>query len=58
MHLCMHIASCGELSSEGAAESVRCVDDSTAPAGSWQGWPGVEGVRAQKLALYAVHRER
>ena len=33
----MHIAGGGELASEGAAEGVRGVDDSAAPAGSWQG---------------------
>ena len=54
----MHIAGGGELASEGAAEGVRGVDDGAAPAGSWQGWPSVEGVRAQELALPAVHRER
>ena len=40
------------------AEGVRGVDDDAAPAGSWQGWPSVEGVRAQELALHALHRER
>ena len=54
----MHIASGGELANEGAAEGMCCVDDGAAPAGSWQGWPGVEGVRAQELGLHAVHRER
>ena len=54
MHLCMHIAGGGELASERAAEGVRCVEDGAASAGSWQGWPGVKGVRAQELA---VHRE-
>ena len=48
----------GELASEGAAEGVHGLDDGTAPAGSWQGWPGVKGVRAQELGLHAVHRER
>ena len=45
---------------EGADEGKRGVDDGAAPAGSWQGWPSVEGVtmRAQELALHAVHRER
>ena len=52
----MHIAGGGELASEGAAEGVRGVDDGAAPGGSWQGWPGVEGVRAQELGLHAVHR--
>ena len=54
----MHIAGGGELASEGAAEGVRGVDDSAAPEGSWQGWPGVEGVGAQELGLHAVHLER
>ena len=54
----MHIAGCSELDLEGAAEGVRCVDDGAAPAGSWQGWPGVECVRGQELGLHAVHRER
>ena len=54
----MHIAGGGELASEGAAEGVRSVDDGAAPAGSWQGWQGMEGVRAQELGLHAVHRER
>ena len=56
----MHIAGGGELASEGAAEGVRAcgVDNGAAPAGSWQGWPGVEGVHAQEPALHAVHRER
>ena len=54
----MHIAGGGELASEGAAEGVSCFDDGAAPAGSWQGWQGVEGVRAQELGLYAVHRKR
>ena len=54
----MHIAGGGEVASAGAAEGVRGVDDSAAPAGSWQGWPGVDGVRAQELGLHAVHRER
>ena len=45
----MHIAGGGELASEGAAEGVRCVEDGAAPAGSWQGWPGVEGVRYKSL---------
>ena len=53
-----HIAGGGELASEGAAEGVRGVDDGAAPACSWQGWPRVEGVRAQELALHAVHCER
>ena len=53
----MHIAGGGELASEGAAEGVRGVDNGAAPAGSGQGWPGVEGVRAQEPALHAVHRE-
>ena len=48
----MHIAGCSELALEGAAEGVRCVDDGAAPAGSWQGWPGVEGVRAPELGLH------
>ena len=52
----MHIAGGGELASEGAAEGVRGVDDGAAAAGSWQGWPGVEGVRAQEFGLHAVHR--
>ena len=54
----MHIAGGGELASEGAAEGVRGVDDGAAPAGSWQGWPSVEGVHAQEFVLDAVHRER
>ena len=54
----MHIAGGSELACEGAAEGVRCLDNGAAPAGSWQGWPGVEGVRAQELALHAIHRER
>ena len=54
----MHSAGGSEVASEGAAEGELCVDDGAAPAGSWQGWPGVEGVRAQELALHAVHRER
>ena len=54
----MHIAGGGELASEGAAEGVRSVEGCAAPAGSWQGWPGVKGVRAQELGLHAVHRER
>ena len=54
----MHIAGGGELASEGAAECVRGVENGAAPTGSWQGWPGVEGVRAQELGLHAVHRER
>ena len=58
MRLCMHITGGCELASEGAAKSVRGLDDGVAPAGSWQGWPGVEGVHAQELALHAVHRER
>ena len=39
----MHIAGGFELASDRAAEGVRGVDDGAAPAGSWQGWPGVEG---------------
>ena len=39
-------------------ESVRGLDNGAAPAGSWQGCPGVEDVRAQELALRAVHSER
>ena len=54
----LHIAGGGELASEGAAECVRGVKDGAAPTGSWQGWPGVEGVCAQELGLHAVHRER
>ena len=54
----MHFACGGELASEGAAAGIRGVDDSATQAGSWQGWPGVEGVRAQELGLHAVHRER
>ena len=54
----LHIAGGGELASEGAAEGVRGVDDGAAPAGIWQGWQGMEGVRAQELGLHAVHRER
>ena len=54
----MHIAGGCELASEGAAEGVRGVDDGAAPAGSWQGWPGVEGVCVRELALHAVLRER
>ena len=54
----LHIAGGGELAREGAAEGVRGVEDGAAPAGSWQGWPGVKGVRAQELGLHAVHRER
>ena len=54
----LHIAGGGELAREGAAEGVRGVEDGAAPEGSWQGWPGVEGVRAQELALHAVHHER
>ena len=54
----MHSAGGGERASEGAADGERCVDDSAAPAGSWQGWPGVEGVGAQEPVLHAVHRER
>ena len=54
----MHIAGGSELASKGAAEGVRSVDECAAPAGSWQGWPGVGGVRAQELGLHAVHRER
>ena len=50
----MHIAGGGELASEGAAEGVLCVDNGAAPAGSWQGWPGVEGVHAQELWLHAI----
>ena len=42
----------------GKRRSGRCLDDSAAPAGSWQGWPGVEEVGAQELALHAVHRDR
>ena len=57
-HLCMHIAGGSELASEGAAEGLRCLNDGSALAGSWQGWQGVEGVRAQELALHAVHHER
>ena len=53
----MHIAGGGELASEGAAKGVRGVDDGATPAGSWQGWPSVEGVLAQELALHVVHRE-
>ena len=55
----LHIAGGGELAREGAAEGVRGdggVEDGAAPAGSWQGWPSVEGVRAQELGL--LHRER
>ena len=58
MRLCMHITGGCELASEGAAKSVRGLDDGVAPAGSWQGWPGVEGVRARELALHPDHRER
>ena len=54
----MHIAGGGELASEGAAKGVLCVDNGAAPAGSWQGWPGVEGVLAQELGLHAVHCKR
>ena len=57
----LHIAGGGELASEGAAEGVPGYppgQDGAAPAGSWQGWPGVKGVRAQELGLQAVHRER
>ena len=50
----MHIAGGSELACEGAAEGVRCLDDGAAPEDSWQGWPGVEGVCAQELALHTV----
>ena len=43
----MHIAGGGELASEGAAEGVRGVEDGAAPAGSWQGWPGVDLSRGE-----------
>ena len=54
----MHIAGGGELASEGAAEGVRGVDDGAAPADSWQGWPGVEGVRTRAWAAYSSSREQ
>ena len=50
----MHLAGTGKLASERAAEVVSCLNDCAAPAGSWQGWPGVEGVCAQELLLHAV----
>ena len=50
----MHIACGSELASEGC-----CLNDCAVPAGCWQGssWLGIEGMRAQELALHAVHRE-
>ena len=55
VRICAHLHG---LASAGAAEGMRSVDDGAAPAGSWQGWQGVEGLHAQELRLHAVHRER
>ena len=57
----MHISGGSKLASEEAAEGVCGLDDGAAPEGSWQlvaRLPGIEGVRAQELALHAVHSKR